>query len=139
MKNIIFESNFILLAKNRRNFKLDNSLKKSGNTAENKNGILEKVFKLSKNNTNVKTELLAGLTTFLTMAYILIVNPSILSDSGMDKAAVFTATALASVIGTTIMAFMANYPFGMAPGMGLNALFTYTICIGMNFSWQTAF
>lgn len=117
---------------------MDNSSKKTVSTAENENGILEKVFKLSKNNTNVKTEMLAGLTTFLTMAYILIVNPSILSDSGMDKAAVFTATALASVIGTVIMAFMANYPFGMAPGMGLNALFTYTICIGMNFSWQTA-
>ena len=72
------------------------------------------------------------------MAYILIVNPSILSQSGMDISAVFTATALASCIGTVIMAFIANYPFGMAPGMGLNALFTFTICLGMKFSWQTA-
>jgi len=116
--------------------KLDNLSKKSVNETEN--GMLEKIFKLSKNNTNVKTELLAGLTTFLTMAYILVVNPSILSQSGMDINAVFTATALASVIGTVIMAFMANYPFGMAPGMGLNALFTFTICKGMGFSWQTA-
>ncbi|WP_335620473.1 MULTISPECIES: NCS2 family permease [Clostridium] len=106
------------------------------NTAEN--GILERIFHLSKNKTNVKTEMLAGLTTFLTMAYILVVNPSILSQTGMDKSAVFTATALASVIGTVIMALMANYPFGMAPGMGLNALFTFTICLGMKFSWQTA-
>jgi AGZA family xanthine/uracil permease-like MFS transporter len=136
MKNIIFESYYILLAKNRRNFKLDNSLKKSVNTSEN--GILEKVFKLSQNNTNVKTEILAGVTTFLTMAYILVVNPGILSESGMDISAVFTATALASFVGTVIMALVANYPFGMAPGMGLNAFFTYTICIGMGFSWQTA-
>lgn len=115
---------------------MDNSLKKS--VSETENGMLEKIFKLSKNNTNVKTEMLAGLTTFLTMAYILVVNPSILSESGMDIHAVFTATALASVVGTVIMAFIANYPFGMAPGMGLNAFFTYTICIGMGFTWQTA-
>nr|WP_243240387.1 NCS2 family permease [Clostridium cibarium] len=81
---------------------------------------------------------MAGITTFFTMAYILVVNPDILSQSGMDKSAVFTATALASVVGTVIMAFLANYPFGMAPGMGLNALFTFSICLGMNFSWQTA-
>lgn len=115
---------------------MDNVSNKMVNTAEN--GILEKIFHLSKNKTNVKTEMLAGLTTFLTMAYILVVNPSILSQTGMDKSAVFTATALASVIGTVIMALMANYPFGMAPGMGLNALFTFTICLGMKFSWQTA-
>lgn len=101
-------------------------------------GILEKVFKLSKNNTTVKTEILAGLTTFMTMAYILVVNPSILGNTGMDVKAVFTATALASFIGTVIMALVANYPFGMAPGMGLNAFFTFTICITMKFSWQTA-
>lgn len=100
--------------------------------------MLEKLFHLSKNKTTVKTELLAGVTTFFTMAYILVVNPDILSQSGMDKSAVFTATALASCIGTLIMAFVANYPFGMAPGMGLNALFTFTICLGMGFSWQTA-
>ena len=100
--------------------------------------MLEKLFHLSKNKTTVKTEILAGVTTFFTMAYILVVNPDILSQSGMDKSAVFTATALASCIGTLIMAFVANYPFGMAPGMGLNALFTFTICLGMGFSWQTA-
>jgi len=100
--------------------------------------MLEKLFHLSKNNTNVKTEVLAGVTTFLTMAYILVVNPSILSQSGMDITAVFTATALASCIGTLIMALVANYPFGMAPGMGLNAFFTFTICLTLKFSWQTA-
>ncbi|AQS06896.1 AGZA family xanthine/uracil permease-like MFS transporter [Clostridium beijerinckii] len=116
---------------------MDNLLKKSVKTTE-ENGMLEKIFHLSKNKTTVKTEMLAGLTTFLTMAYILVVNPSILSQSGMDVSAVFTATALASFIGTVIMALIANYPFGMAPGMGLNALFTFTICLGMKFSWQTA-
>ena len=100
--------------------------------------MLEKLFHLSKNKTTVKTEILAGVTTFLTMAYILVVNPSILSQSGMDISAVFTATALASCIGTVIMALVANYPFGMAPGMGLNAFFTFTICLTMKFSWQTA-
>ena len=115
---------------------MGNVSKKSVNETEN--GMLEKLFHLSKNNTNVKTEILAGITTFLTMAYILIVNPSILSQSGMDIGAVFTATALASCIGTVIMAFVANYPFGMAPGMGLNAFFTFTICLTMKFSWQTA-
>ncbi|MFL0253086.1 NCS2 family permease [Clostridium neuense] len=100
--------------------------------------MLEKIFHLSENKTNVKTELLAGFTTFMTMAYILIVNPQILHKTGMPMEAVFAATALASFIGTIIMAFVANYPFGMAPGMGLNALFTYTICITMHFSWQTA-
>ncbi|WP_315068134.1 NCS2 family permease [uncultured Clostridium sp.] len=110
------------------------------NNAVNKteSGILEKIFHLQKNKTNVKTEILAGITTFLTMAYILVVNPSILSQSGMDISAVFTATALASFIGTVIMALVANYPFGMAPGMGLNAFFTFTICLTMKFSWQTA-
>lgn len=100
--------------------------------------MLEKVFHLSENKTNVKTEVLAGITTFMTMAYILIVNPDILSKTGMPRDAVFAATALASLIGTVIMAFVANYPFGMAPGMGLNALFTFTICLGMKFPWQVA-
>lgn len=100
--------------------------------------MLEKVFHLSKNRTNVRTETLAGLTTFMTMAYILVVNPDILSKSGMPKDAVFTATALASLVGTVIMAFIANYPFGMAPGMGLNAFFTFTICISRKFPWQAA-
>lgn len=100
--------------------------------------MLERFFHLSENKTTVKTEILAGITTFMTLAYILAVNPSILADTGMPKSAVFTATVLASLIGTTIMAFAANYPFGMAPGMGLNAYFTYTICIGLHLSWQIA-
>jgi adenine/guanine/hypoxanthine permease len=99
---------------------------------------MEKFFHLSENNTNVKTEILAGLTTFMTMAYILVVNPSILSQTGMPIKALFTATALASLIGTTIMAFVSNYPFGMAPGMGLNAFFTFTIVITMKFPWKVA-
>jgi len=115
---------------------LDNVSNKSVNRTEN--SMLEKIFHLSKNKTTVKTEILAGITTFFTMAYILVVNPSILSKSGMDISAVFTATALASFIGTLIMALVANYPFGMAPGMGLNAFFTFTICLSMKFSWQTA-
>ena len=100
--------------------------------------MLDKFFHLSENKTNVKTELLAGLTTFMTMAYILVVNPSILSQTGMPVSALFTVTALASLIGTTIMAFAANYPFGMAPGMGLNAFFTFTVCITMKFPWKVA-
>ena len=100
--------------------------------------MLEKVFKLKENHTDVKTEILAGITTFMTMAYILAVNPSILSAAGMDQGAVFTATALASLIGTLCMAAFANYPFALAPGMGLNAYFAYTVVIGMNYSWQTA-
>ena len=100
--------------------------------------MLKKVFKLKENHTDVKTEILAGITTFMTMAYILAVNPSILSAAGMDQGAVFTATALASLIGTLCMAIFANYPFALAPGMGLNAYFAYTVVIGMNYSWQTA-
>lgn len=100
--------------------------------------MLETIFKLKDNNTNVKTEILAGITTFMTMAYILAVNPNILSVSGMDKDAVLIATALASFIGTFCMAFLANYPFALAPGMGLNAYFTYSVCIGMDIPWQTA-
>lgn len=100
--------------------------------------MLEKIFHLSENKTNVRTEVLAGITTFMTMAYILAVNPSILSQTGMPKGAVFAATALAAFIGTVIMALVANYPFGMAPGMGLNAFFTFTICITLKFPWQVA-
>lgn len=92
--------------------------------------MLKKVFKLKENHTDVKTEILAGITTFMTMAYILAVNPSILSAAGMDQGAVFTATALASLIGTLCMAIFANYPFALAPGMGLNAYFAYTVCLG---------
>lgn len=100
--------------------------------------MLEKFFKLKENNTNVKTEVMAGITTFMTMAYILAVNPNILSDAGMDKQAVLLATALASFLGTVLMALLANYPFALAPGMGLNAYFAYTVVIGYGYSWQIA-
>ena len=99
---------------------------------------MEKFFKLRENGTDVKTELMAGLTTFLTMAYILFVNPSILSAAGMDKNAVFVATIIASVIGTLIMGLVANVPFAQAPGMGLNAFFTFTVVFGLGFTWQQA-
>lgn len=100
--------------------------------------MLEKLFKLKENNTNVRTEVVAGITTFMTMAYILAVNPDILSVSGMDKNAVLMATALAAFIGTLAMALLANYPFALAPGLGLNAYFAYTICGNMGYPWQFA-
>lgn len=99
---------------------------------------MEKFFKLKENNTNVRTEVIAGITTFMTMAYILAVNPSILSASGMDSQAVLMATALAAFVGTFIMALVANYPFALAPGLGLNAYFAYTVCGEMGYSWQIA-
>lgn len=99
---------------------------------------LEKIFKLRENKTTLRTEALAGITTFMTMAYILAVNPSILSAAGMDRNAVFVATVLASAIGTLLMAVLANYPFALAPGMGLNAFFAYTVVLGMGYSWQFA-
>ncbi|CEQ28911.1 NCS2 family permease [Paraclostridium sordellii] len=99
---------------------------------------LEKFFKLSKNNTNVKTEVLAGVTTFMTIAYILVVNPSILGQAGMDKGAVFTTTAIASGIGCFVMGLLANYPIILAPSMGINAFFTYTVVLGMGYTWQFA-
>ncbi|MEG0774005.1 NCS2 family permease [Clostridium sp.] len=99
---------------------------------------MDKFFKLKENGTDVKTEALAGLTTFLTMAYIIFVNPIILSQAGMDKGAVFVATILAAVIGTFIMGFVANVPFALAPGMGLNAFFTFTVVFGLGFTWQQA-
>lgn len=100
--------------------------------------MLEKWFKLKENNTNTKTEVIAGLTTFMTMAYILAVNPNILSASGMDSHAILMATALAAFIGTIAMALLANYPFALAPGLGLNAYFAYTVCGEMGYSWQIA-
>ncbi|MBM6737467.1 NCS2 family permease [Faecalicatena fissicatena] len=100
--------------------------------------MLEKLFKLKQNGTDVRTEILAGVTTFMTMAYILAVNPSILSATGMDQGAVFTATALAALIGTLLMAVFANYPFALAPGMGLNAYFAYTVVLSMGYTWQVA-
>ena len=100
--------------------------------------MLEKYFKLKENNTTVKTEVVAGITTFMTMAYILAVNPTMLGDAGMDRTAVLIATCLASFIGTLAMALLANYPFALAPGMGLNAYFAYTVCGIMGYSWQVA-
>ena len=99
---------------------------------------LEKIFHLKENNTTVKTEIMAGVTSFMTMAYILAVNPNILAAAGMDHGAVFTATAVASFIGTLCMALFANYPFALAPGMGLNAYFAYTVVLGMGYSWEVA-
>ena len=103
-----------------------------------KNKMLNKIFKLKENNTNVKTEVIAGFTTFMTMAYILAVNPNILSAAGMDPTAVLLATCIASFIGTAIMAFTANLPFAMSAGMGLNAFLAYTVVLGMGYSWQVA-
>lgn len=100
--------------------------------------MLEKLFHLKENHTDVKTELMAGITSFLTMAYILAVNPGILAAAGMDQGAVFTATAMAAFIGTLCMAFFANYPFALAPGMGLNAYFAYTVVLGMGYPWRVA-
>lgn len=99
---------------------------------------LDKMFHLSERKTDIKTEVIAGITTFMTMAYILAVNPNILSESGMDRGAVFTATALAAFIATCLMALLSNYPFVLAPGMGLNAYFAYTVVLGMGFTWQMA-
>ncbi|MCI5623916.1 NCS2 family permease [Anaerostipes sp.] len=99
---------------------------------------LEKIFHLKENGTDVKTEIIAGVTTFMTMAYILAVNPNILSASGMDRGAIFTATALASFIATCLMAILSNYPFVLAPGMGLNAYFAYTVVLGMGYTWHQA-
>ena len=100
--------------------------------------MMEKLFHLREHNTTVKTEVMAGITTFMTMAYILAVNPSILSSAGMDSSAVLIATALASFLGTALMAFLANYPFALAPGMGLNAYFAFTVVLVRGYSWQLA-
>ncbi|GLK89244.1 NCS2 family permease [Pseudomonas turukhanskensis] len=100
--------------------------------------MLERLFQLNAHNTTVRTEILAGITTFLTMAYILFVNPSILGETGMDKGAIFVATCLAAAIGSAIMGFIANYPIALAPGMGLNAFFTYTVVLHMGHTWQVA-
>lgn len=100
--------------------------------------MFERLFKLSEHGTNFRTEILAGITTFLTMSYIIFVNPDILSSTGMDRNAVFVATCLAAALGTFIMAFLANWPIGMAPGMGLNAFFSYTVVGSMGYSWQVA-
>ena len=108
------------------------------NKSQVNSGFFEKQFKLKEHNTDVRTEIMAGITIFMTMGYILAVNPGMLSETGMDKGGVFTATALSAVIATLIMAFYANYPFALAPGMGLNAFFTYTVVFTMGKSWQFA-
>ena len=100
--------------------------------------MLEKLFKLKEHKTDIKTEIAAGLTTFMTMAYILAVNPNVLSDAGMDRTAVLLATCLASFIGTACMAFLANLPFALSAGMGLNAFMAYTVCGTMGYPWQAA-
>jgi AGZA family xanthine/uracil permease-like MFS transporter len=99
---------------------------------------MEKFFKLKERGTDVKTEIMAGLTTFMTMAYILAVNPGILSASGMEFGKIFAATAITSAVATLIMGLLANLPFALSAGMGLNAFFAYTVCIGMGYSWQFA-
>lgn len=108
------------------------------NLPPTKNSMLEKLFKLSERKTNVKTEILAGITSFLTMSYIIFVNPAILADAGIPKEAALAATIYASVFCTILMALWANYPVAVAPGMGLNAFFAYTVVLGQGLSWQTA-
>ena len=105
---------------------------------ESNKGVLEKWFHLKENHTDANTEVIAGITTFMPMAYILAVNPNVLGASGMDSGAVFTATALAAMVGTLMMALFANYPFVLAPGMGLNAYFAYTVVLQMGYSWEMA-
>ncbi len=100
--------------------------------------MIERIFKLTQNRTTVRTEVVAGITTFMTMAYILAVNPALLSMAGIPRGGVFLATALAAVVGTLLMAFLTNYPFALAPGMGLNAFLTFGVCLGMGYSWQFA-
>ena len=107
-------------------------------TQVTKQSFLDKTFKLKENKTNIRTEVLAGTTTFMTMAYILVVNSNILADAGMDKGAAFTATAIGAFIGSCIMGILANYPVALAPGMGLNAFFAYTVVLSMGYSWQFA-
>ena len=100
--------------------------------------MLQKIFGFDPKTMTVKKEIIAGITTFLTMAYILAVNPSILGDAGMDKGAVFTTTILSAIVGTAVMAIYAKLPFVLAPGMGLNAFFAYTIVLTMGYTWQFA-
>ncbi|MBR0393485.1 MAG: NCS2 family permease, partial [Alistipes sp.] len=100
--------------------------------------MLQRLFGFDPKTMNIRTEVMAGITTFLTMAYILAVNPNILSETGMDKGALFTSTVLISAVATLLMAILAKLPFALAPGMGLNAFFAYTICMKMGYSWQFA-
>src|SRR5204863_7917207 len=100
------------------------------------NSWLDRYFALSENGTTIRTECIAGITTFLTMVYIVFVNPQILGNAGMDKGAVFVATCLASAVSTLVMGLYANYPIALAPGMGLNAFFAFTVVLGYKSSWQ---
>jgi len=100
--------------------------------------LLDRLFKLSEHGTSVRTELLAGLTTFVTMAYIIFVNPNIMADAGIDHGAAFVATCIGAALGCLLMGLYANWPVGLAPGMGLNAFFTYTVVGEMGYSWQIA-
>lgn len=100
--------------------------------------FLDRFFHLSEHGTTVRTEMVAGLTTFLTMAYIVFVNPAILAEAGMDQGAVFVATCLAAALGSALMGLVANYPIAVAPGMGLNAFFTYGVVLGLGYTWQAA-
>ncbi len=100
--------------------------------------MFERLFKLKEHDTTVRTEVIAGVTTFLTMSYIIFVNPDILSTTGMDRDAVFVATCLAAALGSAVMALVANWPIGMAPGMGLNAFFAFTVVAALGFTWQQA-
>ena len=113
-------------------------LEKGEEVAVEETGFLGRFFRLRRNRTTVKTEIVAGVTTFMTMAYILAVNPNLLSMAGIPRGGVFVATAVAAVVGTLLMAFMSNYPFVLAPGMGLNAFLTFGVCMGMGYSWQFA-
>ncbi len=107
-------------------------------TSMNQRSFIEKLFHLQENGTTVIREVLAGLTTFVSMAYILFVNPQVLGDAGMNKGAVFTATALSAILGSVLMALLANYPIAIAPGLGDNAFFTYSVVLAMGIPWQTA-
>src|SRR5437588_2185386 len=107
-------------------------------TAPGTDGFLDRYFHLTENGTNVRTELVAGITTFLTMVYIVFVNPQILGKAGMDQSAVFVATCIAAAVSSLVMALYANYPIALAPGMGLNAFFAFTVVLGYKYSWQQA-
>ena len=102
------------------------------------NSLIEKIFKLQENNTNLKSEFLGGFTSFITMAYIIFVNPQIMSLSGMDQGAVFVGTCLAAALACILMGLFANWPVGLAPGMGLNAFFAYTVVLKLGYSWEFA-
>mgnify|MGYP005993958437 FL=1 len=116
----------------------DLNSKTLGSTPDNSSGLLQRLFKLKEHGTTVKAEIVGGLTTFATMAYIIFVNPAIMSTSGMDPGALFVATCVGAAIGTLLMAFYANWPVGLAPGMGLNAFFAFTVVGEMGYSWQVA-